>query len=434
MIATIQLLNTNIYAQCMPGAISQTDVTKAIVSITYNGEKFTGTLVNNYDEDGEYYLITSMLPFHAFCGSSPSSYISDISFKWHNGQSTSGAYFLSNWLHDDFVAILRLEDSPPYETISYLGISQGGNGVRCIANYNTSLVEYEVANSTYGNISVNCNSGISFDFVSTSGSDATVINKWYYYNLDDDSNPLGAPLLNTYEQVVGIYVAKSGGIYEEPIYNSDDEIIGYNTICGEDTAFFVKYFVDPTSGGVLNSNIPAVKIKPCAEILIEEELIDVSKTIKANVRIIGRSKIDNVQVRFKAGQEVILENGFDSGNDFIASIEPCEPIVTPLAKTESSTNNNETIEESKETSLTNSISAYPTINVDNYLIIESEGIQNLNYSLFSLAGKLVLADSYVVLSNSKYSKRVELPSLSQGIYLLQINNGTEYKTIKILKE
>lgn len=79
--------------------------------------------------------------------------------------------------------------------------------------------------------------------------------------------------------------------------------------------------------------------------------------------------------------EVILEDGFDSSNDFIASIKPCEPNNIPLAKAESTYNNYSKlpeIEQVKQTlnAETSEIKAYPTIEIEDYVIVESIGIKN----------------------------------------------------------
>lgn len=297
-----------------------------------------------------------------------------------------------------------------------------------MAYHNGTLSEFVRSNITYSGIELSCGSGINYTFNSSSGAAATVINTWSDdINLDTDTDPMGAPLLDGNGRVTGIYIAKDGGVYTDST----------GTVCGKDTAYFVHEFFDPT--GLLSGTFNGIKVTPCVDVIVEDEDITMNKTTKASVKVTGKSRIHNVQVRFTAGVEVILENGFDSGNDFIAEIKPCTPAVTPLSKnmefagtiTEEEIINDIAMREDNTLS---SIIAYPTIEIDNYITIESIGLENIKYSIFSVEGKEILKGEYNPAQLSEFQFQLELPHMTNGIYFLNLYSNNQLKTIKLLKQ
>lgn len=131
LIALGLAFHSYMYAQCTPSAAPDDEISNAIAKVSYNGKTYTGALINNGNDNYDfYYFITSMIPFHSSCGSGANNntHISNITFTWQNGQTTSGATVLSSSTFDEFVAILRLDDQPPLDEISYLGLNMGGIG------------------------------------------------------------------------------------------------------------------------------------------------------------------------------------------------------------------------------------------------------------------------------------------------------------------
>jgi hypothetical protein len=91
---------------------------------------------------------------------------------------------------------------------------------------------------------------------------------------------------------------------------------------------------------------------------------------------------------FQAGEEILLENGFDSGNNFIVEIVPCVPNVTVISskpepeefiteyfKKDEFQNDSHNIESNIN------VKAYPTIEVDEKITLEIAGFKVQSFSL-----------------------------------------------------
>jgi hypothetical protein len=234
----------------------------------------------------------------------------------------------------------------------------------------------------------------------------------------------GSPLLNTDLEVIGIYVTKTGSSSEES--------------CGEDNAYFVSLssHIDKLEGW-FNEVDRGIAILPCKDNETISFDIDVPLEKNANVRIIGSSVIQNVAVIFRAGTEIILEPGFDSGEDFLAEIGPCQDEITSLprglnniiSENESyTTDQKSSIKENREEA-----KAYPTILIDNQVTVETEGLSSLQVILTDLQGKVHLSKELKSLTDFN-SFTLDLPNLSPGMYLLNLSNTGYFKTIKLIQQ
>lgn len=417
-------LNVNSFLQaqtCRPFGEGITDVTKAIALVEHSGYEFTGALVNNDQEDGTYYFLTSSYPFDSQCenGHWQGYNYPDIKFTWVNGQVTYGARIVFN---QDEIALLELNDAPPFDEISYLGIKKGGTPNYCLSHWkdfgSPELVKSIVLSSQAGvYVETNC-VGIEDEYLFTSSghSAVKVINWQGNVNLNEDEYAKGSPLLDAQHRIIGVFVTKN-----EP------------ENCGNDNAYFTienSWFLENELG---SSSIRAIKIEPCVDEIIEDAIIMSNKNVKASIRIIGSSKIDNVPVNFSAGTEVILDNGFESGNEFVAEIKPCVSQVTALAKTD--VEDVFVSEDQVEERIINNkdVSAYPTVIVNNHITLESIGMQQIQFFLTDIQGKILLKDK-ILTDGGEFSTKLELPYLNSGIYLLHISDGQFSKTIKLIKE
>jgi hypothetical protein len=412
---------TSMKAQCPPSSAPNGDIRNAIALVEHNGYKFTGALVNNSNEDGEYYFITSAYPFKYPCngGNSTTSFLSQIKFTWSNGNSTYGATLETTVGGIQETVLLKLSTAPPFLLIPYLGVRfSNGNPSRAIQYYNSTLSEYPYGPYTYTNIETQCDQfnvdSYNFNF----GTDAYAVTHTYNDISSSDERTKGGILLDGNERILGLYVTK-----------------GSSSSCSENVAYYAY-----PDGGIQSklgsSTIRAIKIAPCVDEEIVNDIISTSTTKKASIRVIGKSKIDNVPVTFSAGQEVILENGFESGNEFIAEIKPCVSQIIPLAKISDEENDFAAFgaqAEEKIIDKNKDVSAYPTVMIDNQITLESEGLNRVQYYLSDLQGKILAKDSYFT-ENEGNTKKINLPALSSGIYLLYISDGQFSRTIKLIKE
>ncbi|MGB1316344.1 MAG: T9SS type A sorting domain-containing protein [Chitinophagales bacterium] len=408
------------FGQCVPDDVTSSDVSKAVAMVSYKGFKFTGCLVNNVNEDGRLFFMTSYYPFNALCGISAatSGHINNITFKWVNGSTTSGATLLSTSSSE--VALLELDGNPPFDTYSLVGFNNNPNtNSYCISNYDgVELKKVEVNEDSTGYISSYClpNGSNSYSFTSGVNNAAYIVKKWdSNKNLKKLNYTKGAPLFNADGEVVGMYVTKT-----------------IDTACGTDYAYFLK---TPSNHGNLFSYLGntlalrGIKYTPCEDVIVKDLIISAPKTEEASIRIIGKSKIDDVAVIFRAGEEVILDNGFDSGNNFIAEIAPCFAKVEEIAAKTNDENNSQETSTSIEIEKS-MLKAYPTVIIDDKLTLESTNLDTYEYIIYNISGK-VIKKKYNV-SNS--NEEVQLPEINNGIYFLKVNAFNYTRTIKLLKK
>jgi hypothetical protein len=230
-------------------------------------------------------------------------------------------------------------------------------------------------------------------------------------------------LLNTDLEVIGIYVTKTGSSSEES--------------CGEDNAYFVSLssHIDKLEGW-FNEVDRGIAIEKCIDELTVDDDVLASKELKSNIRIIGNSSIINVPVIFRAGTEIILEPGFDSGDDFLAEIGPCQDEITSLPRSLNNMvkeNGDFTID---QMNLINEnregAHAYPTILIQNQVTVETEGLSSLQVILTDLQGKVYMTKNLEGQPNFN-SFTLDLPNVSPGMYFMNISNAKFSKTIKLIK-
>lgn len=79
------------------------------------------------------------------------------------------------------------------------------------------------------------------------------------------------------------------------------------------------------------------------------------------------------------------------------------------------------------------LNVYPTIIFNNQVTIEIEGIEKVEYFITDLLGRLYVQNS-ITTDGYLYKSPILLPNLPSGIYLMQLKNGSEIKTIKLIKK
>lgn len=406
---------------------------KAVASVNLNGYNFTGFLVNNYQNDGRLLFLTTSFPFKSFSCYPNNGYgvysiggqipATDIKFKWKNGQVTSSAKLLR--IHYEF-ALLELNTPPPFETYSLLGWKSNNPSSStdyCISNYPSKghvspLVKIKVFStdiSSSHRIGTKCNfieNRIEYDFI-LGNSRAIKIEQWHIgTSLFHDEYSKGAPLFDHDLKIVGLYVTS--------VADS----------CSYDNSYFAEIpALNEISGG--HSYLNGITVTPCKDEAIIDYIIDLPKIEEASIRIIGRSIINNVAVVFRAGKEVLLEDGFDSGNNFIAEIAPCKTKIEEL-KSGTKELYNKPINQQTTTNYTKEqINAYPTIAIDRQITIECSGLQQVQYSIYTAMGQEILQATK---KQSLEHFTIKLPNLSSGIYFLKIGNQKYTKTIKLIKQ
>lgn len=422
---------------CKPGSVPSNSIRKAVALAEYNGFRFTGTLVNNNDEDGRYFFITSSYPFKGECasGATPSNTtINNISFAWVNSSITQGADLLEA---DEEIAVLELHQSPPFNTISYLGVDMpadlnNAEPERAISFYHNSSVpetfqtEYTVKPDAHvvAEVKTSCFNQVDSYTFNTNDFAAYKIEEWNeQWDFMQHEYAKGSPLLNTDLEVIGIYVTKTG--------SSDEES------CGEDNAYFVSLssHIDKLEGW-FNEVDRGIAIEKCLDNELRDVEINNSETVKANLGVTGSAPIANgIEVIFRAGVEVNLEPGFESGDDFTAEIGPCINDVVSLPRSTRTFAGSGFIAEGQVEGvdlLQKKIKVYPTIVFDK-LSLESKGLGFFELNIIDLQGRIQLTRKYVNLAENE-SVTLNITNLPSGLFFVSISSENYFETLKIIKK
>ena len=127
--------------------------------------------------------------------------------------------------------------------------------------------------------------------------------------------------------------------------------------------------------------------------------------------------------KYQAGTYVELNDGFNSGTDFVAEINPCVSIVTVIA---AKTNDDEVTPYNEPTEIQDDVrlKIYPTIlpsgNAVN--IIASQTLDNVITTVYDLSGKPVASNKNLELQANS-AKEFLLPALASGFYLVRVENS-----------
>lgn len=292
---------------CTPTLANTGDVRNAIALVDHEGYKFSGALVNNSNEDGEYYFVTSAYPFKNPCngGNSTTDFMSSITFKWSDGTTTTGATLETSVGGFQETVLLKLSTTPPFTTIPYLGaLFTSGTPDRALQYFGSNaLCDYnQITSYSSSQVETICDQFNGDEFNIGSGTDAyeVVYVDWDFKSSDEYTK--GGVLLDEYERILGIYVTKNG---------SDN--------CSEITTYYAELDEEIYTELGSEEDIRGIKITPCVDELTLSNPITVDKDYTASIRITGESVLgSSVIVSYIAGEEVVLDDGFQSSNEFIA--------------------------------------------------------------------------------------------------------------------
>lgn len=173
----------------------------------------------------------------------------------------------------------------------------------------------------------------------------------------------------------------------------------------------------------------SIKINKCKDQIVIEIELDEPEIIKAK-SIIGKSEINDVEVEFKAANWIKLQPGFNSGNDFLAVIEPCADVITEIGLTSDENfpqARNNTIDKRKNL-LGNEVKIFPNPAFDFITIQSNEAIRQM--IVMNGDGNTVM-QKYLDGESTEY--KFNLQTLSSGIYFLQIVTEKKVDNYKLIK-
>lgn len=408
------------------------DLSRAVAKVTIPGisSSFSGFLINNSLNDGRLLFMTSAKPFDC------SSYnLNNATFTWNEQQnncnaltqvSSTGATLLAT---DGYIALLELNGPLPLEEYVLLGWSKNIPS-SVVSIFQSSLSHVKKGMAKGGSISsfwefydLACNG--SFDNEFGTGEPAVKIDFWSEGG-GLDAYSRGAPLISS-NKAVGVYLSSHN--ISECTYGPSLGALLNNT------NNFDQYLA-PNNAASASS----ISFVPCKDEFITSETYTISKTEKANIRIIGMHRIVDVEVIFQAGEEVILEDGFDSGNNFIAEIVPCLPdfaVINPKPEPDEYV-----VEHFKKDDFQGadysfenhiSVKAYPTVEIDDKITLDISGLREVDYAIFSLQGQVIKKSKFFN-KNENYRELIYLPNMAAGVYFLVVKSNSYSETIKLIKK
>lgn len=429
-------------------------IKSAVAEVHYGTFRGTGTVVNNTNNDGRFLFLTSSQGFNcAWNGSTPlvGAHISGITFFWQHeltscqdatipvstsSLNTTGATLLA---YDNEFAIFELDDKPPFTKVTALGWDLSGNNpsgsfsIMHVYGVDSPAVIKNIYKAVlFPNNGIDYGSAVPYCWSSNGASYGAGGNPDYVIDGFTNGGPAPVNQGNTYS---------IGG----PLLGSNKRIYGtYQTgdasFCTWGDSYFEKLqFMSSSVKNVLTNgqNVTShhgISFTPCEDIKNINTTVNSSKTEKASIRIIASSLIvNNITVRYQAGSEVILDNGFSSGTDFIAEILPCDfEYYAVLNKTDGK---EEVYNENEISTYAKSLNkVYPTVN-------KANGIVNIDFYTIDVIGEIKLYNmqGQLILSNANIGTNkaeLKLPDIiDKGIYILKVlGENNQIETFKIFVE
>ncbi len=429
------------HAQCNEGraACNTTfqDLRYAVAKVSVPGTagNFTGFLINHTSNDGRLLFLTSHQPIAGSCGFNPSNLataLNNATFTWNldfpscTGSTASttvtstGATLLGS---SGFIALLELNNAPALPELTYLGwdITTEPSSVACIfpsplTDVNKGIVTASAQSFVSTNIECNRNFNEASGFttmIKISAWDAAEL-----WAIDE-----GSPLIMDNKKVEGVYIT------------------GTETDCSTGPSYFFDLarassaFLNLLRSSSSQTNSATIRRAFCkASENLNGPLNSSRPPYEVSGAIVSTQNIANgLQIKYQAGTYVELNNGFSSGTDFVAEINPCDNTVTIIAAKTDGTTEEESRLSGISAGLTGSIKIYPTaLSSGNALNVESiQPLQNVAVAIYDLQGKIVLGSTIVEL-NSGEPHSILLSNLPSGFYLVKVWSSTISFTQKII--
>lgn len=428
------------FCQCTPAkaACNTTyeDLRYAVAAVTYPGitGSFSGFLVNHTSNDGRLLFLTTHIPFMSSCGFDPgdlAATIGNATFTWNSDYSSctgsasstvtsTGATLLAT---SGFIALFELNNAPNLPELTYLGwdiSTVNPTALACIYQHINTGVKKAILTApgselSFVNLNVNCNG----TFNEASGfSNMDKIAEW------DDAEPeslgRGAPLIMNNKKVAAVYITgnetdcEKGPSYFADLINASSTLMGYLR-----------------SGSQTNS--ATIRRAYCKASETLSGLLNASTPYKVSGSIVSNQNIANgLTVSYRAGTYVELNNGFVSGTNFVAEINPCSNTITVIAaKTD-----DETVKDGRGDDVADVaddwLKIYPNIlpsghslTIQAYIDVNVAELQ-----IFDLQGKHVATFQLTDLMKGSLTS-IPLHAVA-GVYLLKANDSSHSLLQKII--
>lgn len=390
----------------------------ATARYTVAGHSYTGFLINHTSDDGRLLFLTSSEAVD--CLSPTSTQWNSAVFTWHSDGTpvtSTGATVLYTY---GKITLLQLNAAPALAALVFLGwdISTTPSNLACIfETTNTAIDKGIVTASSQStvNLTTNCSTG---GFSEGSGTSMLKVSAWAV------GEPIalghGAPLIMNNKKVEGVY-------YD-----------GNETACNGGPSYFYK--LSNANSTMLNflrsgseTNSATVSIEPCQDDLppLTGNYTGVF-TFTANSTIVSTQNIQpGSSVKYEAGMSITLNDGFNSGSDFIAEIKSCQSRVTTIAAKTDENNISRQDRQENIDAIGNKLKIYPNPNSPNS-VAYIEGLSTdepTKITISDISGKLLLD----VMSNTEdIIQQVRLPDLSHGIYFVKISYQNFCSTYKLV--
>jgi len=406
------------------------DLRRAVAKVSISGipYAFSGFLVNHTSQDGRLLFLTSSHPFNRYNPSTAA--LNSATFTWNEDLvacnsitaatpvTSVGCSILAT---DGFFTLLELKTAPamPGGQLYYLGWDINATGsYSSIFQSASSLRKGRVATSgSPTTVGGSFTSGTD-NFVESSGSGVFKFSTWTAGNTEKRGR--GAPLIAANNKARGVYI---GGTEE----NCGNGPSYFATLSSSNTTL-LSFLRDGSE-----TNTATVRMNYCRP---SENLFGVlNQSISYSVTgaIVSTQKIsDGYTVRYNAGTYVELNDGFVSGNDFIAQIDPCVIIRTTIApKTDETELEQNQPTESSEVSMV--VKIYPTVTASgNTINIEAnQDVTEVLVTLYDIHTRVAYQVDLAEL-NANERQSILMPKLSSGLYFAKVEGHDFSFTQKII--
>lgn len=217
---------------------------------------------------------------------------------------------------------------------------------------------------------------------------------------------------------------------------------GPEVACGNGPSYFADLntasasFLNNLRNSTSETNSATVHMNYCIPWLVLSG--NVTQPLQKQPQVSGYIKssqniTNGLFVDYKAGTYIELNDGFNSGNNFIAEIDPCVSVISYIAYKTDDTEVAQQEENKLDIPTTNWIKIYPTILASgNSITIETmSAVDGVELMLFDIQGKHL--QSYRLNRFEENTKTsVALTNLPSGLYFIKAHNGNNFLNQKII--
>jgi hypothetical protein len=375
-------------------------------------------------------FLTTSQPFTRYAPNSTA--LNAATFTWNEDLSSCGGGSATSITStgcslvatDGFFSLLQLNAAPDVPQLYYLGwdINAAGN-YSSIFQSAAGIKKGRVASTVSPTTCSATISNTTDVLTETSGSNVLKIGTWTGGNTEKQGR--GAPLIAANKKARGVYIG------------------GTEANCGNGPSYFADIanasasFLNNLRNSTSETNSATVHMNYCIPFI--NRFGNLNQTPLKQPQVSGyiqstENIANGLYVNYKAGTYIELNNGFVSGTNFVAEIDPCVSVISYIAyKTDDTEQDENTLPIAETKSTSNWLKIYPTILPSgNVITIESSStMEGIELQLYDIQGKHLRSYRFNGFGEATKTT-ISTTDIPAGFYVFKAQNSNQFFTQKII--